>query len=270
MDTVSPRSAPDLLKLTGVGKVFRGASDVHAAVDIDLTVRAGQSLAIVGESGSGKSSLLRMALGLLTPDQGTVTFLGHDWATLSQRRRRAQRANIGVVFQEPFESLNPRQRVEEVVAEPLRLHEPGLRRAERRERVAAALAEVGLGEAMLRRLPRELSGGQQQRVGIARAVVRRPALILLDEPTSALDVSVQAQILQILARLHRELHCALVTVTHDLEVAANVAEQIVVMRHGRIVERGATTELLRAPKHPYTAELVAAGMSGLDALATPP
>jgi ABC-type microcin C transport system duplicated ATPase subunit YejF len=240
--------------------------EVVAAEEVDIWVMPAECIAIVGESGSGKSTLLRLALGLLDPDDGRVMLFGENLQRLDSRERRRLRASVGVVFQEPFESLNPRQRVRDIISEPLRLHEKDLSRAERRERVEQALAEVTLSTAVLDKLPAEMSGGQQQRVGIARAIVRKPLLLLLDEPTSAVDVSVQAQILQILSHLRSSLHCALVLVTHDIGVAASLSDRIVVMHDGRVREEGPAPQLLDSPADEYTAELLAAGLAGLPTL----
>lgn len=245
-----------VLECIGVEKTFSaGGRQVHAARSVDLTVGEGASVAIVGESGSGKSTLMRLCLGLMPVDGGSVRFRGEDWSSASRPQRRARLASIGAVFQEPFESLDPRQRVVDIVTEPMRLHDR-LSRQERMDRAIEALSNVGLDESYLRKTPARLSGGQQQRVGIARAIVRRPELIFLDEPTSALDLSVQAQVLQILAGLRAELGAALVTVTHDLAVAGYLADWIVVMRHGAVVEQGPTDKILGSPESDYTRELI--------------
>lgn len=246
-----------LLECVGVGKRFYTNSSVTAAHDVDLRINAGESVALVGESGSGKSTLMRLCLGLITPDSGTVKFLGKDWTTLGHRERQAQLSQIGAVFQEPFESLDPRQRVLDIVTEPMRLHERENRRFDFLERATSALAAVGLDESYLTRTPARLSGGQQQRVGIARAIVREPRLVLLDEPTSALDLSVQAQVLQIIATI-RQSGVAIVTITHDLGVAAYLADWVIVMRHGKVVEQGPTLSVLDNPAENYTASLIAA------------
>jgi ABC-type glutathione transport system ATPase component len=251
-------SGEELLAFTDVSKVFdaSGGRRVAALDAVSLRVCRGETLAIVGESGSGKSTMLRLALGLITPTSGTVTFRGASWRELGRAARSAQRGRIGTVFQEPLESLDPRQRVRSIVSEPLRLHRRDMPRPERDAAVDRALAEVGLGTGFADKLPRQLSGGQQQRVGLARAVIGRPDLILLDEPTSALDVSVQAQILDLLGRLRAELGAGFVLVTHDLDVASYLADRLMVMRHGRVVEAGSVDEVFSHPSSPYTRELL--------------
>lgn len=250
----------DFLVVDGVCKTFRSKEkrEVTAARDVSFTLRRGETIAIVGESGSGKSTLLRMAMGLCLPDSGSIRFRGHNWSQMAPAQRRALRGQIGMVFQEPFESLDPRQHVREIVEEPLRLHRSHYSRAEREKRVLAALDLVGLGQGVLRKLPGEISGGQQQRVGIARAIVSSPVLVLLDEPTSALDLSVQAQILSILVNLQSELSVGVVLVTHDLDVASYLATRLLVMRYGQIEEEGDVDDLLAHPKSPYARELLAA------------
>jgi ABC-type glutathione transport system ATPase component len=247
----------ELLAFTGAGKVFGTPhGDVTALDDVNVRVCRGETLAIVGESGSGKSTMLRMALGLIAPTSGTVTFGGVSWSELSRADRAARRARIGTVFQETFEALDPRQRVRSIVSEPLRLHQRTMPRAERDAAVDRVLAEVGLGSGFAGKLPRQLSGGQQQRVGLARAIISRPDLILLDEPTSALDVSVQAQILELLGGLRAELRAGFVLVTHDLDVAGYLADRLVVMRHGRVVESGPVDDVFSRPRSPYTRQLL--------------
>lgn len=251
-------ASEELLAFVEVSKVFgsRGGRGVAALDGVSVRVAQGETLAIVGESGSGKSTMLRLALGLVTPTSGTVTFRGMAWSGMSRADRAAQRAKIGTVFQEPLESLDPRQRVRSIVSEPLRLHRRDMTKPERHAAVDRALTEVGLGSGFAEKLPPQLSGGQQQRVGLARAIIGRPDLILLDEPTSALDVSVQAQILELLGRLRTELGAGFVLVTHDLDVASYLADRLVVMRRGRIVESGLVDDVFSRPQSPYTQELL--------------
>jgi ABC-type glutathione transport system ATPase component len=252
------QAAEELLSFADVSKVFggRGGRAVAAVDGVSVRVGRGETLAIVGQSGSGKSTMLRLALGLIAPTSGTVVFRGTPWSQMSRAAQAAQRARIGTVFQEPFESLDPRQRVRSIASEPLRLHRRDMPRPERHAAVDRALAEVGLGPEFGDKLPRQLSGGQQQRVGLARAIIGRPDLILLDEPTSALDVSVQAQILELLGRLRAELRAGFVLVTHDLDVASFLADRLVVMRRGRIVEAGAVDDVFSRPRSPYTRQLL--------------
>jgi oligopeptide/dipeptide ABC transporter ATP-binding protein len=246
-----------LLELDGVGKDFamRGGRTLHAVQDVSLAVELGETLGLVGESGCGKSTLARCIVGLHRPTAGSVRFEGE--AIGSGRRARAQRRDLTMVFQDPFSSLNPRRRVADIVAAPLDIH--GLARgAERQRRVLEMLELVGLDPGHASRYPHEFSGGQRQRIGIARALITRPRLVVCDEPVSALDVSIQAQILNLLASLRDELDLTLVFIAHDLGVVRHVSQRVAVMYLGRIVEIGGADELFAAPQHPYTAGLLAA------------
>jgi len=228
------------------------------AVDgVDLEVRRGETLAVVGESGCGKSTLARLLLRLERPDAGTLRLDGIDLASLPERRLRPLRRRLQIVFQDPYASLNPRLSVAALVAEPLLVHGQG-GAAERRARVGELLALVGLRPALADRFPHELSGGQRQRVAIARALATGPELLVADEPISALDVSVQAQVLNLLADLRARLGLALVLVTHDLAVVRHMADRVAVMYLGKIVERAPAEALLSAPRHPYSRALLAA------------
>jgi ABC-type glutathione transport system ATPase component len=256
-------AAAPLLRFAGASKRYasRDAAEHWAVRQVDLTVAPGETIAIVGESGSGKSTMIRMALGLITPDEGRVEFAGREWAALRPAQRRAQRGRIGVVFQEPFGALDPRQRVTDIVAEPLIVHARHVGQHERRDRVTRALELVGLGPSLHAKLPAQLSGGQQQRVGIARAIVGQPELVLLDEPTSALDVSVQAQLLELLARLRDELNVTYVLVSHDLHVAGYLARTVVVMKDGLAVESGPVDRVFDRPASDYTRQLLSSGLA---------
>jgi peptide/nickel transport system ATP-binding protein len=223
--------------------------------DADLTLRIGQIVALVGASGSGKTTLGRAVLGLKELSSGQIRFDGMDLAALSRQQTKRYRAEAQLIFQDPFSSLNPRMRVGEVVAAPLR-HLSGSA-AEQRTRVREVLAEVGLPDYELR-YPHEMSGGQRQRVAIARAIVSRPRLVVADEPVSALDMTIQAQVLTLLQRLQREYGFACLFITHDLSVVEQIADEVVVMSGGQIVERGATDEVLYRPQHEYTRALIAA------------
>jgi peptide/nickel transport system ATP-binding protein len=218
---------------------------------IDLHVAPGESLGIIGESGSGKSTLARILMGLEPPDEGTVSFRGAD---LFGPARRALRPHIQAVFQDPYGSLDPRQRVGAIVAEPLITL--GERRAARQARVAGALEAVNLPADAARKYPHAFSGGQRQRIAIARALITRPALLIADEPVSALDVSVQAQVLNLLLDLRTRLGLACVFISHDLAVIRHVAQRVLVLQAGRIVEQGETAALLRNPAHPFTRSLI--------------
>jgi ABC-type microcin C transport system duplicated ATPase subunit YejF len=231
---------------------------VAAVDDVSLTLAAGETLAIVGESGSGKTTLARILLRLIEPDSGELLVEGRNFLAARGAALRALRREMQMVFQDPFGSLDPRMRVGAIVGEPLDIHEPGLSRAARRERVAEILRAVGMREDALARYPHEFSGGQRQRIGIARALVLRPRLVVADEPVSALDVSVGAQILELLQNLQRDFALTYLLISHSLPVVAQLATRIAVMQHGKIVETGAAGQILGAPVHPYTQSLIAA------------
>jgi oligopeptide/dipeptide ABC transporter ATP-binding protein len=253
-----------ILELQDVARAFpvrdalgRARGAVRAVDGVSLAVREGEVLAIVGESGCGKSTLGRVMLRLIEPDRGAVRFMGEDLCALKPADLRRRRRDMQLIFQDPFASLDPRMTVEEAVAEPLRLH--GIvPRAQERARVAELLARVGLRPEQARRWPHEFSGGQRQRIAIARALASQPRLIVGDEPVSALDVSVQAQVINLLSDLIRELRLTFVLISHDLGVVRHIADRVAVMYLGRIVEDGPTEAVFRAPRHPYTRALLAA------------
>ncbi|MEU2248578.1 ABC transporter ATP-binding protein [Streptomyces sp. NPDC019224] len=246
-------------ELRDVSVVFgRGKNAVRALDGVSLAVHAGQTLALVGESGSGKSTASRVALGLIAPSSGTVSLFGTDLARTRSRARRALRAGIGVVLQDPVASLDARMTVGECVAEPLRVHHRGLTAKDRRSKVAAILDRVRLPREVADRAPRELSGGQRQRVSLARALVLEPRLLVADEPTSALDVSVQQAVLEVISELQDELGFACLFVSHDLAVVQHFAQRVVVLRGGRIQEQGPTGKTLLYPETDYTRGLLAA------------
>jgi len=258
-----------LLVADGLGKSYRGPDGRSRAVveDVAFELRAGETLGIVGESGSGKSTTAWMALALTEPTTGTVTLDGEPWTGIPERRRRARRRRIAVVQQDPLSSFDPRWTVGRTIADalpPARRDETvGARRrgtdsGERTERVAALLRAVGLDPSFAGRHPLTLSGGQRQRAAIARALATDPEVLVLDEPVSALDVSVQAQVLDLLADLQEALGTAYLFISHDLGVIHHVSDRVLVMQHGRIVETGTADEVLRTPRHPYTRQLVAA------------
>jgi peptide/nickel transport system ATP-binding protein len=241
-------------RLGGVGP-FQRKSARPALAGVSFAVRRGRSFGIVGESGSGKSTLARIALALDRPDSGAVRLEGRSLFELTQRELRAARADMQMVFQDPYGSLDPRQRVEKIVAEPLAAL-GGAGRSERRARVQASLEAVGLKASDALKHPHEFSGGQRQRIAIARALITRPKLVVADEPVSALDVSVQAQALNLMSDLEREAGVTFLLISHDLAVVAHICETTAVMYRGRIVEIGSTGELFASPAHPYTRELV--------------
>jgi oligopeptide transport system ATP-binding protein len=236
----------------------KGSPSARAVDSVSLELRPGEVLGVVGESGSGKSTLARLLVRLIRPDTGRVTFRGGDVASLSGAGLRQYRRGVQMVFQDPYSSLNPRMTVEEIVGEGLAVHEPALDAAGRRERAAAALAEVGLPADALRRYPRAFSGGQRQRIAIARALVLRPDALVCDEPVSALDVSVQAQVIELLRETQRRHGLAVVFIAHDLAVVRSLCQRVAVMHQGRVVETGSRDEVYGDPKDPYTRSLLAA------------
>lgn len=236
----------------------RRGSVVPALHGLDLALDDGRSLGIVGESGCGKSTLVRSALGLVAPSGGEVRWRGRTVDTRDRARMRQLRREMQVVFQDPFGSLDPRLTAGESVAEALQALEAVTDAAQTRQRVAAALAAVGLDASLASRYPHELSGGQCQRVAIARATIVRPRLLICDEPVSALDVSVQAQIVNLLAELRRRDRTALLFISHNLAVVRHLCEEVAVLYLGRIVERAPRDSLFLAPRHPYTRALLAA------------
>ena len=239
------------------GWLTRTRRYVRAVDDVSVRVLPGQVLGVVGESGSGKTTLGRLLLRLDEPTAGSILFRGRDLATVGSRELRSLRREMQVVFQNPFTSLDPRMRVLDLVAEPLRTHRTVARGA-LRARVLELLQRVGLGEHHLDRYPHELSGGQAQRVAIARALALEPSVLILDEPTSALDVSVQAQIIGVLEELRSQHGLTYVFISHDLSVVRHISDQIAVMYLGKVVETGPTEQLFSAPLHPYTKALLKA------------
>jgi len=244
--------------IPGVRGWFRRGEFV-AVQGASFTVLPGRTLGVIGESGSGKSTLALAALGLM-PSSGKLAVAGQAWGR-DAAANKALRRTVQVVFQDPFSSLSPRMTVEEIVGEGLLVHEPGLASGLRRERVTAALAEVGLEETqfpgLLARYPHEFSGGQRQRLAIARALVVQPRLLVLDEPTSALDVTIQKQVLRLLQRLQRDKGLSYLLITHDVDVIRAMAHDVMVMKDGQVLEAGPVGRVLDAPQHDYTRTLVA-------------
>jgi peptide/nickel transport system ATP-binding protein len=237
-------------------KLLQPPGKVHALNGVSFTIEAGRSLGIVGESGSGKSTLARLVMALDTPTSGTVRMLGRDLHALPREDLRLARRDFQMVFQDPYGSLDPRQKVERIVAEPLAVQ--GASRDEQQQRAGEALQAVGLRANDLGKYPHEFSGGQRQRIAIARALITRPRLIVADEPVSALDVSVQAQVLNLMQDLQAEYGITYMLISHDLAVVHHLCEEVAVLWQGRIVEQGPPERLFTAAEHPYTRALVEA------------
>ena len=240
------------------GLFSRETKYVHAVDGVDFTLRHSEVIALVGESGCGKSTLSLLLMGLEEPTEGVISFDGNDITHLNDRERKAVRRKIQMVFQDPYESLNPTQTIEEIVNEPLIVHGIGNNKNERDERVKKAMEDSGLkpAEVYLQRFPHELSGGQRQRVVIAAALVLEPEILLADEPVSMLDVSIRAEIINLLAELRITRQIAVIFITHDLGSVGFFADRVAVMYLGRIVEIGTMLEVLEKPQHPYTKALI--------------
>jgi microcin C transport system ATP-binding protein len=246
-------------KLPGFGGWFRSGR-FRAVADASVSVRQGETLGIVGESGSGKSTLAMALLGLQRTAHGEIEFQGRALGSYRGADQTALRSNMQVVFQDPFSSLSPRQTIERIVGEGLALHRPQMTPQARRDKVVAVLREVGLDRTVLYRYPHEFSGGQRQRIAIARALVLEPRVLILDEPTSALDVSIQQQVLKLLAGLQQKYNLGFVFISHDLAVIGAMAHRVAVMQNGSIVEAGEVEEIFATPAHPYTRKLLKAAL----------
>ena len=237
--------------------LFRSGRPVQALKGVDMAIAAGEAVGVVGESGSGKSTLGRLMLGLLPPTEGDVRFDGQSVAAFSSRDWRARRRRMQIVFQDPYGSLDPRRRVGAQIGDGLAIHAV-VPKAAQGARVSDLLRRVGLDSVHARRFPHEFSGGQRQRIGIARALATEPDFLVADEPVSSLDVSIQAQIIQLLVGLRRDLGLALLFISHDLPVVRHLCDRMVVMYLGRIMEEGPAAAVFAAPVHPYTRALISA------------
>lgn len=251
---------PPVLCVEGLSVSYRQhgrAERVPAVTDVNLSIAPGETVGLVGGSGAGKSTVARAVAGLVALDRGTIRLAGIDLAGVDRSQARRLRRALHLVFQDPYASLPPTLRVADVIAEPLVIHR-GTGRAHRRERVVEALVAVHLDERYLTRYPHQLSGGERQRVAFARALVTRPRLILADEPTQMLDSSLRRELVEMIGELAAAHDVAVLHITHDLALAQRGCARLVVMREGRVVEHGPTAEVLGAPRHAYTAALVAA------------
>ena len=256
---------PPLLSVRNLEKRFavrggllqRPVGWVKAVDDLSFDLKRGEVLGLVGESGSGKTTVGRSILRLIEPTGGSIRFNGQEITGLGTAEMRAQRRRMQIVFQDPYASLDPRQRVRDVIGEALTIHDIGTR-ADRRDRVAALLEKVGLSADAMDRFPHEFSGGQRQRIGIARALAVEPDFIVADEPVSALDVSVQAQVVNLLGDLQRELGLAVLFIAHDLAVVRYISDRVAVMYLGRLMEIAPSDSLYERPRHPYTMALLSA------------
>ena len=248
--------------------LFAKAGHIQALNDVSFQLAAGKSMGIVGESGSGKSTLARLVMALEKPTQGKVMFKGQDLNALPQDALRRARSDFQMVFQDPYGSLDPRQKVLRIVSEPLSstlnnpsgqaLNAQALSPQDLKDRAAQALTEVGLRASDLDKYPHEFSGGQRQRIAIARALITRPSLIVADEPVSALDVSVQAQVLNLMMDLQERYGLSYLFVSHDLAVVNLMCDDVLVLQHGQLVEAGSADDIFLRPQHPYTQELLSA------------
>ncbi len=240
------------------GNIRRGQMVVHAITDVSLNIYEGETLAMVGESGCGKSTMGRLFLRLLEPTAGNVRFEGRDLAEMGEEELRHLRKKMQIIFQDPYASLNPRMTVAQIIAEPLNTHRIYGSQKETEARVKELMKKVGIRPEFTNRYPHQFSGGQRQRIGIARALALNPSLIVCDEPVSALDVSIQAQILNLLHDLQKEMGLTYLFISHDLSVVRYISDRICVMFLGKLCEVGPTEEIFREPKHPYTRFLLEA------------
>jgi oligopeptide transport system ATP-binding protein len=234
----------------------RQKQTLKAVDDISFTLQAGETLGIVGESGCGKSTLARGILGLETVTSGSIKLNGEELTTLDKKSFRNKRKNMQIIFQDPLASLDPRMTVSEIISEPLQVFQPDLSSKQRKQRVQQMMHRVGLLPNQINRYPHEFSGGQAQRIGIARALILKPELLICDEPVSALDVSIQAQIINLLMELQREMGLSMIFIAHDLSVVKHISHRVMVMYMGKVVEMASRDDLFRHSRHPYTQALM--------------
>lgn len=232
-------------------------SRLYAVSEVSFDIQPGECLGIVGESGSGKSTIARAVVGTIPSSGGNIFFEGADLANMDTRERRMHRRDVQMIFQDPLAALNPRMTVGEIIAEPLITHEPNTSRKEVKKRVGALMERVGLLPNLINRYPHEFSGGQCQRIGIARALILKPKLLICDEPVSALDVSVQAQVINLLMELQRDMGLSMIFIAHDLSVVKHISDRTLVLYLGRVMETADSHKLTTLPEHPYSQALIA-------------
>lgn len=238
------------------GFFSRKKNIIHALDDVSINISKGKTIAVVGESGSGKSTLAKSLIRLIKLDTGHIEFNGNNFLDLNGTKLKGARKDIQMIFQDPYASLNPRMKINAIMEEPLLIHQIGTQ-IMRQKRIEDFITKVGLTRDDLNKYPHQFSGGQRQRIGIARALILEPKLLICDEPVSALDVSVQAQIIQLLKALQKEFGLTYLFITHDLRIVRHIADEVFVMRHGKVVESGKTDIIFKNPTTPYTKELLA-------------
>ena len=238
------------------GFFSRSRTSIKALDNISVSIKKGITLAVVGESGSGKSTLAKSLIRLIELDKGSITFKNRNMRAINGSDLKKARKNIQMIFQDPYASLNPRMRIIKIMEEPLQIHDIG-NSATQYTKILSMIKRVGLLEEDLSKYPHQFSGGQRQRIGIARALILEPELVICDEPVSALDVSVQAQIVQLLKSLQKEFGLTYLFITHDLRIVRHIADEVIVMKNGKLIEQGKTDIIFRKPKNKYTKELLA-------------
>ena len=243
-------------ELPGEGLWNRQKQTLKAVDDVSLQLQAGETLGIVGESGCGKSTLVRGILGLEHVNSGSIKLNGEELTTLDKKAFRSKRRDMQIIFQDPLASLDPRMTINEIISEPLQVFHPELSAKERKQRGLQIMQRVGLLPNQINRYPHEFSGGQAQRIGIARALILKPKLLICDEPVSALDVSIQAQIINLLMELQKEMGLSMIFIAHDLSVVKHISHRVMVMYMGKVVEMASRDDLYRHPRHPYTRALM--------------